>query len=94
MSLSAYSLHASYLTTTQRSTAHLEIAVTGPTAMLANLPKQSRKPQTVHHDLSSQLTPIPFRTAIPAKLRVDNLHYDLTEDDLYVSYPFQRQFQH
>lgn len=21
----------------------------------------------------------------PAKLRVDNLHYDLTEDDLYVS---------
>ena len=28
-----------------------------------------------------------LRTAIPAKIRVENLHYDLTEDDLYVSLP-------
>lgn len=32
----------------------------------------------------------PFRAAPDARLRVDNLHYDLTEDELEVRYTFYR----
>ena len=68
----------------------LEIATIGTTIIVAIPPKLSRKPHAaVHTAFPSTDSSLLLRTAIPAKLRVDNLHYDLTEDDLYVSRSIQ-----